>query len=283
MFRPRVLMACVFVALMLSGCGVWRALYPKVEYETEPPTLPTDLGSPAILVFTKTNGFRHEEAIPAGVALIEEIASRRGWSTFHTENGATFTPELLERFDAVVWHMTSGDVLNEKQKLAFRGWIEAGHGFVGMHAAGDGSHIWPWYRSTIIGVDYGEHPLGPQFQEARLIVEDRDHPATAKLPESFVHMEEWYSFAESPRTKGFRVLARVDESTYSPEIDFLWMEKDLRMGDDHPIVWTTCVGPGRVFYNALGHQAAAYQKQELKDLLEGSLVWALGLEGPTCQ
>ncbi|MBW2241145.1 MAG: ThuA domain-containing protein [Deltaproteobacteria bacterium] len=282
MIRPRALMASALVAILLSGCGVWRAIFPKFEYETEPPTLPADLGSPAILVFTKTNGFRHEEAIPAGVALIEDIASRRGWSTFHTENGAVFTPELLDRFDVVVWHMTSGDVLNEEQRQAFRSWLEAGHGFVGTHAAGDGSHTWPWYRKTIIGVDYGEHPLGPQFQEATAIVEDRDHPATAKLPESFNHMEEWYSFTESPRTKGFRVLARVDESTYSPQIDFLWMDKDLRMGDDHPIVWTTCAGKGRVLYNALGHQAAAYETQELKDLTEGSLVWALGLDGPAC-
>ncbi len=278
----RVLGACIAVGLLLGGCGAWRAIFPKVEYETEPPSLPADLGSPAILVFTKTNGFRHEEAIPAGVALIEEIAARRGWSVFHTENGAVFNPGVLDRFDAVVWHVTSGDVLNEEQKATFKAWLEAGHGWVGTHAAGDGSHTWPWYRRTIIGVDYGQHPLGPQFQEATLIVEDRDHPATAKLPERMTHLEEWYSFAESPRTKGFRVLARVDESTYSPEINFLWMDQDLRMGDDHPIVWTTCIGKGRVLYNALGHQAAAYQVPELQDLMEGSLVWALGEEGLAC-
>ena len=78
MIRPQALVAGTLVAILVSGCGAWRAFFPKVEYETEPPALPADLGSPAILVFTKTNGFRHDEAIPPGVALIEEIASRRG-------------------------------------------------------------------------------------------------------------------------------------------------------------------------------------------------------------
>lgn len=270
------------LAVGAVGCSAWRAFFPKVEYDTELPTLPEDLGSPAVLVFTKTNAFRHEEAIPAGVALIEEIAARRGWSVFHTENGAAFEAEILERFDAVVWHVTSGDVLDVDQKAAFRAWLEAGHGYFGTHAAGDGSHTWPWYRQNIIGADYGQHPMGPQFQEATVNVEDKEHPASAKLPDVFQHVEEWYSFTESPRGKGFRVLATVDEATYSPRVDFLWFDEDLSMGDDHPILWTNCVGKGRVIYSALGHQAVAYQVPEVKALTEGSIAWALGLEGAAC-
>ncbi len=264
------------------GCGVYRAIVPKVDYDEVPPELPADLARPAVMIFTKTNGFRHEEAIPAGVAFFRELGARRGWSIFHTENGAAFEPEVLERFDAVVWHQTSGDVLNDGQKASFRAWLAAGHGWLGTHAAGDGSHTWPWYRENLIGADYGQHPLGPQFQEARVDVEDRDHPASESLPESFLHTEEWYSFTESVRAKGFRVLATVDESTYSPEIDFLWLDQDLRMGDDHPIVWTTCVGQGRALYSALGHQAAAYDTPEVQHILEGALSWALAADGPSC-
>ena len=280
--RHAVAAALAVAMLGASGCSVWRAIYPKVDYDTERPTLPADLGSPAILVFTKTNGFRHEEAIPAGVALIEEIAGRRGWHVFHTENGAAFEADVLARFDAVVWHMTSGDVLNEGQKQAFRAWLDEGHGWFGAHAAGDGSHTWPWYRQTLIGPDYGQHPLGPQFQNATVHVEDRDHPASVKLPERFEHVEEWYSFTESPRGMGFRILATVDEKTYSPRIDFLWFDEDLSMGDDHPILWTTCVGTGRAIYSSLGHQAAAYDVPEVQAITEGAIAWALGEEGQPC-
>ena len=41
----------------------------------------------------------------------------------------------LARYDAVVFLNTSGDVLSEAQERAFRTYVEAGHGFVGVHAA----------------------------------------------------------------------------------------------------------------------------------------------------
>lgn len=264
--------------------NAWRATHPKTAYETEPVALPAELPAPALLLFTKTNGFRHEEAIPAGVALIESIAKRRGWSVFHTESGAVHTPENLARFSAVVWHQVSGDVVDEAQKQALREWIEAGGGWVGVHGAGgDGAYAWRWYVEDLLGAQFIGHPMGPQFQDARLVVEDRGHPATAQLPESFVHNEEWYSFDRSVRAKGYRVLATVDESTYSPRLKFLGADRDLRMGGDHPVIWSHCAGKGRVFYSALGHQAKSYALPEMEHLLEGAIAWSARLEGEGCE
>ena len=81
---------------------------------------------------------------------------------------------------------------------------------------------------------------------------------------------------------GFRVLARVDESSYAPRMELLWMDTDIAMGD-HPVVWSHCVGRGRVFFSALGHQGAAYQAPEMLALLEGAVAWAAGLEGTGCR
>ena len=263
--------------------NAWRAMHPKTQYETDPVALPSELGKPAILLFTKTNGFRHEEGIPAGVALIESIAKRRGWSVFHTESGAAFTPENLARVSVAVWHQVSGDVLDDAQKAALRSWIEAGGGWVGIHGAGgDGEYAWSWYKDVLVGAQFIGHPMGPQFQPAKLVVEDRTHPATRELPESFVHDEEWYSFDQSVRAKGYRVLATVDESTYEPRLRFLGQDKDLRMGPDHPVIWSHCVGRGRAFYSALGHQAKSYQAPELEKLLAGAIAWAARLEGEGC-
>jgi type 1 glutamine amidotransferase len=282
----------VFVAVLLGIVvawnwptlrNAWRATHPKTAYETEPVTLPADLPAPALLVFTKTNGFRHEEAIPAGVALIEAIAERRGWSVFHTESGAVHTPENLARFSAVVWHQVSGDVLDEAQKQALRDWLEAGGGWVGVHGAGgDREYAWRWYVEELIGAQFIGHPMGPQFQDGKLVVEDRGHPATAGLPESFVHNEEWYSFDRSVRAKGYRVLATVDESSYSPRVKFLGVDQDLHMGADHPVIWSHCAGRGRVFYSALGHQAKSYALPEMEKLLEGAIAWSARLEGEGC-
>ena len=135
----------------------------------------------------------------------------------------------------------------------------------------------------LVGALFIGHPMGPQFQDARLVVEDRAHPATRALPESFVHNEEWYSFDQSVRAKGYRVLASVDESSYSPRLQMLGMDRDLRMGADHPVIWSHCVGRGRAFYSALGHQAKSYQVPEMEQLLGGAIAWAAGLEGEGCE
>ena len=76
--------------------SVYRAFRPSTSYDTRPPEIPA-LSDPAVLVFSKTNGFRHAGAIPAGVAALEASAKRRGWSLFHTENGAVFDAGTLPR------------------------------------------------------------------------------------------------------------------------------------------------------------------------------------------
>lgn len=184
-------------------------------YETTPPELPADIPRPAILVFSKTNGFRHEQAIPAAHALFERFAKDAGWGHFKTENGATFGPEILARFDAVVFNNVSGDVFTPEQREAFRAYLEQGGGFVGVHGAGgDMEYAWRWYVEELIGAQFIGHTMNPQLVEATLRVEDRSHPSTAGLPEIWKRTEEWYSFDRSPREKGHSILVGLDESTY---------------------------------------------------------------------
>ena len=287
----RILLALVALAAALVAAGLaalwftgaWGAFFPSRNHDRVAPELPAQLARPAVLLFTKTNAFRHEEAIDAGSALFEAIARDRGWGLFRTENGAVFAPDALARFDVVVFHNASGDTLDDAQEAAFRSWLEAGGGWVGTHAAGDGSHEeWRWYHQTLIGAHYLGHIMGPQFQEARVVVEDASHPAARGLPADFHHVEEWYSWDASARENGFVVIASVDESSYEPFIRMLGQEQDVRMGD-HPIVWSRCVGRGRALYSAMGHQAAAYAKPEIRSLLENAVAWAAGEVGDECR
>jgi type 1 glutamine amidotransferase len=270
--------------LALASCDSLRGFFPKQEYETAPAELPADLKAPALLLFTKTNGFRHTEGIPAGVALVSEIAQRRGWSVFHTESGGVFNDAQLARFQATIWHQVSGDVLTEAQRASFQRWLEAGGGFVGVHGAGgDGEYAWRWYVETLIGAQFIGHTMGPQFQTATWRVENAAHPATKSLPASWQHEEEIYSFDASVRSKpGVEVLVSVDESTYSPQLKFLWQDRSIAMGADHPMVWRHCTGRGRALYSAIGHQAKTYDVPEVKALTEGALAWAMRAEGEGC-
>ena len=281
--RTPLVLVLIATLAATAGCGGLRVLFPSDDKDVEAPTLPADLGSPAFLVFSKTNGFRHEEAIPAGIARFEALADELGASVFFTENGAVHNAEQLARFDAVVWHNVSGDVLDEAQRAALVAYIEGGGGFVGLHGSGgDPSYEWAWYVEELVGAQFIGHIMGPQFQDAAVVIEDRSHPATADLPETWTHNEEWYSFDRSVRDRDeFHVLLSVDESTYSPEMHMLWMDNDLRMGD-HPVVWTRCIGKGRVLFSALGHQAPAYDAPEYVGVLRGAVAWAARQEGQGC-
>jgi type 1 glutamine amidotransferase len=287
--RSPLLLLLLLPLLAVGGCNELRVFFPANDYETVPPDISTlEPDDPAVLVFTKTNGFRHEEAIPAGLAEIREVAERRGWQVFHTENAAVFDPEILPRFAATIWHNTSGDLLTPAQRTAFRHWLEAGGGFVGIHGAGgDFEYEWPWYVDRVIGAQFIGHPMGPQFQRGTVNVVAKDHPATRGLPDSWSSTEEWYSFDHNPRETGSKVLVTVDERSYSPHVSGFYAlldlgEDDLTMGEEHPVVWQHCVEHGRAIYSALGHSAEAYAMPEYEKLLEGAIAWAAGFEGAGC-
>ena len=235
---------------------------------------------PAILIFTRANGYRHD-SIPAASAALLAIARSEGWDAQVSDDPRLFSSEGLKRFKAVVWNNTSGTVLDARQGEALRRYIEGGGGFLGIHGAGgDPSYAWPWYVQTLIGAQFIAHPgppYSPQFQSARLTIEDRSQPATRHLPKSWTRTDEWYSFAASPRAK-VRVLVSLDEGSYRP---LGYNGKDIHMGD-HPVVWQHWVGHGRAFFTAMGHRIEAYAEPAYRSLLKGALEWAAGRGGQTC-
>lgn len=279
-----ILLVLISVAGIVIGPTAYRVFVGLKRYETVPPVLPP-LDDRAILIFSKTNGFRDDAQIAAANAALTAIARKQGWSAYVTENGAVFNPVQLSQFKAVVWNSVSGDVLTLQQRAALTRYIEMGGGFVGIHGSGGDPHYaWRWYVENLIGAQFIGHTMGPQFQQATIHVEDRTHPATRELGPTWVRTEEWYSFAASPRAKGYHILATVDEASYHPVMKLLPFSagRDVRMGADHPIVWTHCVEKGRVFYSALGHRAEAYREVAHLQMLRGAIAWAAGFEGLGC-
>lgn len=285
--RPlKILASCVLALVVLAVAAsfhpmvrsVYRAFRPSTSYDSVPPVVP-ELGKPAVLVFSKTNGFRHADAIAEGVPALRSVADRRGWSQFSTENGAVFNPDALQRFDVVVWLNVSGAPLDESQRSAMRAWIESGGGFVGIHAALDDSHSsWEWYGQAVVGARFIGHAMG--LLPAVVQVERADHVALRGVDERWSRTDEWYSFDRSVRElHDVEVLASLDESTYEPRMKLLWIDKDLAMGD-HPIIWTRRVGEGRAFLSAFGHSAEAFLEPQHLAMLESAIDWALGAEKP---
>jgi type 1 glutamine amidotransferase len=260
-------------ALPLQELPVANPNRPAPTFDTVAPALPR-LSRPAILVFSKTNSFRHD-SIPAAVAAVERLVKARGWSVFATENAAVFDSKLLAGFDAVVFASATGDVFTPAQRTAFQRYLASGRGFVGLHGAGDSSSKWNWYVDGVIGARFVGHPGGAhQFQAADLLVTDRSHPATRHLPARWRWTDEYYSFAAPPPADA-RVLARLDETGMT-------LEPKLVMGDRHALVWWRCKGRARIFYSALGHNSEAFADPHHLKLIDGAIAWAARRQGPGC-
>ena len=215
-----------------------------------------------ILVFTRTTGYRHESIEP-GVEAVVELAADHGHEVEHTEDASVFDGDL-DRFAAVVWLSTDGDVLDDAQREAFAAWLRAGGGFAGVHGAAASEKGWPEFEN-IVGARFSGHPAD-QGMTATIRVEDATHPSTAHLPREWSRAEEWYSFERSPRER-VRVLLSVDESQYDVG--------EFAMGDDHPLAWAGGYGEGRTWYTALGHASETWGDPAFREHVWGGIASVL--------
>jgi hypothetical protein len=268
----RLLFATAALLCAAPGCAQSDPHWPKPVMDTLAPQLP-ELSSPAVLIVSKTNGFRHD-SIAQAVPAIESLAKARGWSTFATENAAVFNPAQLARFDLVVFASASGDMFTPEQATAFQAWVAEGNGFVAIHASGDAS-MPDWFDAMIGDARFIGHPGGEDhIQTGDLVIADRTHPATRHLPERWRWADEFYSFDPKPSADS-HVLARLDETG-------LKLPGLLAMGDDHPMVWWRCEGRARVFYSALGHEPETWADEAHLQMLGGAMAWAARQDGEGC-
>lgn len=228
------------------------------ENRLEPQT-----GPDRILVFSRTTGYRHVSIEP-GIAALQNLGAANHFAVDATEAAGQFTTANLSRYKAVVFLSTSGDVLDNDQQAAFMTYIRNGGGFVGIHAAADTEHGWPWYGG-LVGAYFAGHPPPAQ---ARIRVENRNHPSTGTLPDPWNRFDEWYDFQQNPRNQGVTVLLTLDESSYSGG----------QMGDDHPIAWYHEYDGGRAWYTAGGHTDESFSEPAFLEHLLGGILYAAGAQ-----
>lgn len=228
---------CWLVTLLIGG----------VALEAEEPF--------GVLVFSKTKGFRHD-SIPKGIAAVTEMGKEAGFSVVATEDAGTFTKDGLAKYRVVLFLNTSGNVFDEAQQEAMEGFIRAGGGYVGVHAASDTEFDWAWY-GNLVGAFFKDHP---KIQKAMVRVPGRQ-------PEEWVRRDEWYNFRSQP-PESVEVLATVDEATY----------QGGTMGERHPVVWRHEFDGGRSFYTAMGHTKESYAEEEFLRLLREGILWAARAE-----
>ena len=215
--------------------------------------------NPKILIFSKTNGYRHS-SIPAGIAAIKKLGAENNFDVDATEDSTWFSSNTLGRYAALIFLSPTGTVFGPAEEKALQDYIHNGGGYVGIHAASDCEYKWPWYGS-LVGAYFKSHP---KQQQARLLVVDKDHPSTRSLPDVWERFDEWYNFFNI--SQEIHVLIKIDEHSYTGGEN----------NDNHPMTWYHNFEGGRVFYTALGHTDESYSDPKYLAHLLGGINYAMG-------
>ncbi|MCK8492250.1 ThuA domain-containing protein [Spirosoma sp. RP8] len=215
-----------------------------------------------VLVFSKTKGWKHT-SIPFGIAAIQKLGRENNFLVDTTKNANYFNDDSLKKYQAVVFLSTTGNILNQTQQAAFERYIQAGGGYMGIHAAADTEYDWPWYNK-LVGGYFASHPSNSNVRKATVDVTDKNHPSTAHLPDHWERTDEWYNYRSF--YTDLTVLANLDENTYDGGTN----------GSNHPIAWYHEFDGGRAFYTGGGHEDASFSEPLFVQHVLGGLKWAMG-------
>ena len=230
-----------FLGLMLSACSNKRSSTPKV------------------LVFSKTGGYHHE-SIPKGIKAIQDLGAKNGFEVDTTTDETKFNEDNLKKYASLIFLSSTGELLSGSQEIALERYMQAGGGFVGIHAAADAEYDWNWY-TQMVGASFLSHP---DQQVATLVINDKTHPSTDSLPATWSRKDEWYNFRNI--NKDIKVLISIDEKSY----------EGGKNGDNHPMAWYHAFDGGRVFYTELGHTDESYSDPLYLKHILGGIQYAIG-------
>ncbi len=220
-----------------------------------------------LLYVTQSKGFRHA-SLHESEAMLEELAETNGFDVTITQKAEKhITPENLKNLDVIVFYTTGELPLSDAQKTALLNWIKSGKFFLGIHSATDTFYKWPEY-GEMIGGYFNKHPW-TQNDDVTVKFEDRAHPVTRHLPESWSGKEEIYQIKDFIGRDKAKVLASLDTAKTD-------MTKKGIEATDFPLVWWREYGKGKVMYNALGHRPEIWRSDWYQTMIVNTLKWGTG-------
>ncbi len=245
------------------------------------------------LVWSRTDGFRHTEGIPAFNELMKVLVARSDgmWKVKFSEDVKDFEMDSLKKYDCVIINNCTGRFFmsfkDEREKMSgeerkadeaanikYRDnlikYVQEGGGIMGMHAACDAMDCkdnsnkeekFPAYP-VMMGGRFAGHPWGAGNSAVTVLVEDPTHPTLSGLWENneFKIQDEIYTFIEAygyDRDKQ-RILLSLDFDRSPKDGGADPMKDTSRKTKDFGLSWVKQFGKGRIFYGAFGHRLDVY-------------------------
>jgi len=220
-----------------------------------------------IAFYTGKNDKAHVSFVHEANKWFSQTASGLGFEYDSTNDWNNMNDSFLSGYDVVVFLDTRPD--SASQRDAFRKFMENGGAFMGFHFSAFAltpsayPQNWDWYHNQFIGAgQYSGNTWSPT--SAIMRVEERKHPATKKLPETFTSSpNEWYKWEKDLRKNpDIKILISIDTSSFplgtGPKLHEIWHS------GYYPVVWTNT--KYKMLYINMGHNVIDYENKTNKEL-----------------
>jgi type 1 glutamine amidotransferase len=205
-------------------------------------------------VYTKNgSGYVHDN-IPSAVEAIKQLGADKQFKVDVSDNPMVFEEKNLMKYRLLIFTSTNNDVFeSDLQRLAFRHYIEAGGGFVGIHSVTGTERKWNWFK-MMVGETFTWHA---KFQSFSVININPEHPSMKGVPIKWTKEDECYFGAEL--YPGINTLLMHDVSTLDSSQKELINKHKGGYGNYFPAAWTQHFQGGHIWVTTLGHAKENYK------------------------
>lgn len=206
------------------------------------------------MVYSKSGkGFIHDN-IPYAVKALQELGVKNGFKVDTSTDPKVMTEENLTQYTMLIFPSTNNDVFDtDAQRLAFRRYIEAGGGFVGIHSVTGTERNWRWFKMMLGGTFSWHAP----FEKFTVRVIDTKHPSMAGVPTVWEKDDECYFAKEmypGPRALMVHDLRTLDTTKIKTSLE----KNRGNFGDFYPTAWEHKFDGGYTWVTTLGHDKKDY-------------------------
>jgi uncharacterized protein len=218
-----------------------------------------------VLVYTKNGkGYVHDN-IETSVKAIQKLGEEKGFAVVAGNDPSVFTDENLKQYTFLLFANTNNDAFDtDEQRLAFRKYIEAGGGFVGLHSVLGTERNWAWFK-MMLGGSFAWHP---KFQPLKLKVIDPSHPTAKNVPANWTKEDECYFMKEM--YPGIKVVLAHDLSNLRKDEEEKIQKNVGSFARYYPASWHHQFDGGTIWITTLGHDKKDYEDATyLNHILQG--------------
>lgn len=220
-----------------------------------------------IAFYTSREDLAHISFVHEANRWFPEMAAKYHFTYDSTKDWTNMNAKFLAGYQVVLFLDTRPEV--PEQREAFKKYMENGGAWMGFHFAGftltpsEFPQNWDWYHNEFLAAgQFKSNTWRPV--SAILRVEDRNHPVTKNLPETFKSApSEWYRWDNDLKTNNnIKILLSIDSTSFplgtGPKPDEIWHS------GYYPVVWTNI--KYRMMYLNMGHNDMDYENKTNKTL-----------------